>query len=298
MKYIIILILLFFSIDVSAQNLDAGKPIDSVNIAATQQLLTDSTPAQVPGRLFDSIYNEILRNPYLPDVKNPLFLTIDERHRESKDETFYLLSGMLLFIAFIKFMFPKYFNSIFTLFFQPQFKQKQTREQLLQNNFPSLLFNLFFIISASVYVSLLAAHFQWSTASFVFQFLYTTMLISIVYAFKYIFLSFSGWVFNVKDATETYIFIVYLINKIIGIILIPFVLLIAFSDEGIKEVVIQVSIWVIALLFIYRYIISFTPVSKDVKVNPFHFLLYVIAFEALPLLFIYKLLANYLHGSL
>jgi hypothetical protein len=44
----------------------------------------------------------------------------------------------------------------------------------------------------------------------------------------------------------------------------------------------------------YRFIVSFGPVRKEIKVNGFHFFLYLCAFEIAPLLLIYKLLLGYL----
>jgi hypothetical protein len=123
-------------------------------------------------------------------------------------------------------------------------------------------------------------------------------LLILLYFTKYLFLTFSGWVFNVKEATDTYIFVVYLINKIVGIVLIPFILILAFSNRQVVDIGVTLSFLVLLLLFLYRYLISYAPVRKEVKVSPLHFFFYILAFEITPLLLIYKVLANYLTGSL
>jgi MFS family permease len=225
-------------------------------------------------------------------------LVINERERVTKDEFFYLMAGILLFLAFIKLVFGRFFTNLFRLFFQPSFRQKQTREQLQQNNLPSLLLNLLFVLSAAAYISFLLDYYKFSHYGFWWLFLYSVAALTIIYIGKFIFLSFAGWVFNVKEATNAYIFAVYLINKILAIVLIPFTLVIAFSDTGIINICITLSILIILLLFIYRYIVSYVPVRKEVKVRPLHFFFYILAFEITPLLVIYKTLLIYLNKSL
>lgn len=274
--------------------------IDSARIkdSLTKVVADSLAAAAVKKRAADTSYNKLLRNPYLPPTNNALYLIVNERERISKDELFYLIAGLMLFLAFIKLVFPKYFQNIFRLFFQPTFKQKQTREQLLQNNLPSLLFNLFFLLSGGAYIALLVQYFEITSANFLLLFLYSTAFLAVLYFFKYIFLTFSGWVFNVKEATETYIFVVYLINKIAGILLVPFILILAFAEQKIVVPSITVSALVLGLLFLYRYVISLAPVRREVKVSAWHFFFYIWAFEITPLLLIYKLLVNYLPRSL
>src|ERR1044071_519128 len=65
----------------------------------------------------DTSWRKLLYNPYLPGTADPLYLVIKERQPVLKDEIFYLVAGLLLFLAFIKLVFPKYFRNIFRLFF-------------------------------------------------------------------------------------------------------------------------------------------------------------------------------------
>jgi hypothetical protein len=46
----------------------------------------------------------------------------------------------------------------------------------------------------------------------------------------------------------------------------------------------------IGLLLIYRFILSYGAIRKEVNLNSFHFILYILGFEVVPLLLIYKLL--------
>jgi hypothetical protein len=91
-----------------------------------------------------------------------------------------------------------------------------------------------------------------------------------------------------QEVADSYIFIVFVVNKMIGILLLPFLVLIAFSVGNIYAVAIPLSWCLVGGLFLYRFILTYTAVRNQVKVNPFHFFLYLCAFEIAPLLLIYK----------
>jgi hypothetical protein len=246
----------------------------------------------------DSFYLKLLNNPFFKVSGKPLYFVISERKRESKDEIFYILSGLLLCLAFIRLAFSRYFTDVLRLFFQPAFRQKQTREQLSQGSFPSLLLNLFFVLSCGTYLSFLVVHYKLTAQNFWWLFLYSTAALIGLYAGKFLLLKLSGWIFDVKEATETYLFAVSLINKILGVLLIPFILVIAFSNFEMAQVAITISVLIICSMFIYRYVISFVPVRREVNVSLLHFVFFVCAFEVMPLLLIYKTLVLYLEKSL
>ena len=277
----------------------ANKDSATLAIADTAKTIFSEVKIKPPviKKPFDSFYQKLLDNPFLRTTAKPIYFVTNERQRQGKDEVFYLLSGLLLFLAFIKLAFSKYVSNLFRLFVQPTFRQKQTREQLQQSNLPSFLLNLFFVFSAGAYVSFLIQYYHLVNIKYWFILLYSIASLLILYTGKFLFLTFAGWVFNVKEATDSYIFAVYLINKILGIILIPFTLILAFSSYQIVDISITISLLIILILFIYRFILSYTPVRKDVKVDFFHFIFYILAFEIVPLLLIYKTLIIYLNKS-
>ena len=245
----------------------------------------------------DSLYNRLLDNPFFNSKQRPVYLTINEKHRQHKDEMFYLLIGLMFFLALIKLSFSKYFTQLFRQFAQPFLRINQTPDNLSQNNFPSLMLNLFFIFSLGVYVALLVKYYSLSNVPFEINFLYSALFLFILYTAKYVLLSFAGWVFNAKDATETYIFIVFLVNKIMGIVLLPFSFIIAFSQTAFINVGVTISLMFILVLFSYRYIASINPIKRELKISFFHFVFYILAFEITPLLLLYKTLGYYLAES-
>ncbi|HEX3023583.1 MAG TPA: DUF4271 domain-containing protein, partial [Chitinophagaceae bacterium] len=174
------------------------------------------------------------------------------------------------------------------------FRQRQTREQLTQDNLASLLMNILFFMSGGIFISLVAHAAGYSEISFWKLLLPSSLVLAVIYSVKYIFLIFFGWIFNVRSAVNAYVFIVFMINKIIGIVLIPFLLVLAFSSIQIAQPAMILALILIGILLIYRYLISLITIRHELKVNAIHFFLYLCAVEVLPLLLIYKILFNYI----
>jgi hypothetical protein len=114
--------------------------------------------------------------------------------------------------------------------------------------------------------------------------------VAAIYTLKFLFLKISGWLFSAYEAANTYIFIVFTSNKIIGITILPFIVIIAFTYGTLNKVGVIASISLIILIYLYRFFLTFLSINKMIKVNFLHLLIYLAAFEILPILLINKLL--------
>jgi hypothetical protein len=242
-------------------------------------------------------FKKFMTHPYLPMQTKPSFRINELRIAPSFDGRFYLIIGMLFYLAFIKVTFPKYFSNVFQLIFQSPIRQKQTREQLQQNNLASLFSNILFILNASIFVSLVAVKNAWVDLSLYSCIAYSAVGFTALYLFKFLFLWLSGWLFSQGEAIGNYSFIVFLTNKVMGVFLIPAILLLAFSPVSVQDFAYNSAIIIISILFVYRYLISFSIVRASLKVSAFHFFLYLCTCEVLPMLVLYKLTMDFISGT-
>lgn len=211
------------------------------------------------------------------------------RQFRGKEDLFYVILFLFMVFALLKRAFPKYFSDMFRLVFRTTLKQRQVREQLIQTPLPGLLLNIFFILVGGFYIAFLLSHYHINpVGNFWLLALYCALGITAIYFIKFTGLKFSGWLFNMETAAGSYIFIIFIINKMLGIILLPFLLLLAFTTGNIYTSSLTLSWVLIAGLLIYRFILTYGAVRNEVKVNPFHFFLYLLAFEIAPLLLVYK----------
>lgn len=244
-----------------------------------------------------SNYSLLNNNPILSNVKPELMITAF-KESSSKDILFYALLFIVIILAIVKLIFPRYVKNIFAIIFQTQFRQIQTREQLLQDNVASMLLNILFIITGSFFIALsldtigFAAHGFWQLV------LSSLIALTSIYLFKLLFTQFLGWIFNKSAAAKNYNFVVFMINKVVGIVLIPFLFLISFSDVFIAQKIIVVSLIIVGILLLLRLFLTFKNTSSILKINAFHFFLYFCCVEILPLLIMFKFLKHYISNGI
>jgi hypothetical protein len=225
----------------------------------------------------------------------PIRVRADRFEPVSQDSMFYLLIIMLFYFSIIRLFFAKYLANLFTLFFRASIRQQQLREQVLQSPFPSLLLNILFVFSGGLFGAFLGKYYQFGNPDhFWIHYLYGVGILTVLYLLKYLILRIAGWIFNVNYAVESYLFVVFMTNKIIGIFLLPFLVLISFGGPDLTDVGFTVSFIMIGLFYIYRLVASYTTLHKEIKISGLHFFLYLCAFEIAPLLLIYKVLLAYL----
>jgi Domain of unknown function (DUF4271) len=215
------------------------------------------------------------------------------------DALFYMLLALVLFFAFLRFLYERYFNNMFRVFFNTSLRQSQLTDQLLQAKQVSLLFNILFILTGGLYIYFLLAHFKWLPANRpVMTIGICTVSLALLYFFKYCALRFTGWITGYNAAVSTYLFIIFLINKILGVLLLPFVIVVAFGKEVLQTPAALVSLLLICLMFVLRFLRSYSLLRKDIKVSRWHFFIYILGVEVLPLLLIYKTLVVLLGKNL
>src|SRR6202035_1185523 len=128
-------------------------------------------------------------------------------------------------------------------------KQQQLREQLLLAPLPSMLLNVLFFLAGGLYISLLSDYYHVKfAANFWLQTAWCVLLLIVIYSGKQIILNTVGWILNLSKATDTYIFIVFLVNKMLGIFLLPFLVIITFSEELTRVIFVTISF---VMIFIF-----------------------------------------------
>jgi hypothetical protein len=244
----------------------------------------------VPVNHYNQAWNAILaQNHFLNCTGTPLEMVVKIKKTTSENAFFYLIAGLVFLLSLIKFFYSRYFSNLFRVFFNTSLRQNQLADQLLQAKLPSLFFNTFFVLSGGVYIYFLLLQYkllretqQW------FLLPVCILLLGVVYIIKYSSLKFTGWVTGHSQITDTYVFIIFLIAKIAGVILIPFIVIMAFSETFIAGSSALISLLLLGFLLLLRFFRSYGLIQNQLKVSRFHFFLYIIGIEIVPLLLIYK----------
>lgn len=233
-------------------------------------------------------------NKFLNSTAQPQFFIIQEREPVGKEFLFYSICGLLLLLGVFKTFYRHYFSNLFRVYFNTSLRQTQLSEQLLQARLPSFLLNVFFVIVTGIFLWQLFVHFDKTNrfgTGMLLQFCIIT--VALVYLIKYCFLKFIGWVAGISELMDHYIFIIFMVNKLLGILLLPFIILLAFSNPDWLGTVKTFAFLGIGLLFLSRYAKSYGLKGQKISIKPFHFILFFIGAELIPLALLYKATIDY-----
>lgn len=297
-----------------AQQPDSSMVKDSSGVVRDSSLLpalagdtllkTDSIVKRDTGfnarAIYDSALKQIItENQFLNAGGIPVAMVNKIKSSKSPDNLFYIFAVTGIILGFFRFFYIRYFNNLFRVFFNASLRQSQLTDQLLQAKLPSLLFNIVFVLTGGVYVYLLLRYYHWvSSNNFWLVIFYCCLSLGGIYLIKFISLKFTGWLTGYKEITNTYVFIIFLINKILGILLLPFAVIIAFAMPALSTAAVIISLLFIGLMFLLRFFRSYGLLQHQLKVSRFHFFLYVAGIEIVPVLLIYKALVLLLSKNL
>lgn len=253
-----------------------------------------AAPKVLPPSAFDLYMKKLAQeNMFLKPGRPSYYDTNIMRPFADMDWLVYMVAGILLIVSIIRLLYLKYFTDLFRAFFNPTLSQRQLKDQLSQSPFPNFLFNVFFALSLGVYLYLVLYRQQvFPQAEPWLLIPGLVVLVTLVYGIKYVMLRFCGWLFGNAELADAYIFILYLINKVLGVLLVPFLVVIAFCEPQIAQTFLYISIFFIVLLIVYRYIRSYSLVRQYLSFSKLHFFLYLCAFEVAPVLILTKVLLN------
>lgn len=227
----------------------------------------------------------------IPDVSPPM-------PDHSQDALFYIILSVFFLLALIRLLFAKYLADLFRAFLNPTLSQRQLKDQLSQTPLPAWIMNCFFALSAGLFLFLVLRRSHYIESGRPYYLIPVfVLLVGLLYLLKYALLRFCGWLSGYQELMNGYIFTLYLINKIAGVALLPFILILAFSDEAIAGIALEVALFVIAALFTYRYIRAYAIVRHQIFFSRFHFFVYLCGFEIVPVLMIGKVVLIWLNGA-
>lgn len=236
----------------------------------------------------DPLWEKTLSVPYLP-LKAKAIYVMDEEHQfQSKDLLFYIVCGLFLMFGIVRSAFPKYSDGLFQNLFS--FSVNKSESSLGQNNLPSLLLNLLFCVSVGLITTLLLVQNKEPNEEFWRIWLLVSGALGIIYLVKFLTIFLSGWVFNASEDAHVYTYVVFTVNKIIGILCLPAILILAFAEQPQwNNMIITIGSIVLICLLLYRYIVTFSVIARNLQLNAFHFFLYLCSVEIIPMLILYKL---------
>lgn len=263
-----------------------------MNKYGLSQLPDEKMIEKKAARQMDSLYEYSI----FLQKKETAYSTEKSRPWVNKSADFYILLGLVLFLGVIRLIDPKYLNELWTAYFNAGFSGRALREKIEQSTLPNVLMNLFFVLAFGSYVFYVFRTMSGQgrfTAVNPLLIVAMTGAVLLVYLVKYAVIRFSGWAFDMAAVTDTYLFNVFLVNKILAIGFLPFTVVMAFQDHTWSSVAVVLSFILVLALFISRYVKSWQVLGSFFHYSKFHFFTYLCASEIMPLAVLTKFLLTY-----
>jgi hypothetical protein len=147
----------------------------------------------------------------------------------------------------------------------------------------SIALNVLFIFSAGLFVFFgLGWDHEFSGNMRWFILVASFVAIGFVYLFKHILFTILGWAFGQEQAFDDYLFVVFLNNKLWGLVFLFSSFVMAFSDTSTSNITFRLTLFLAALMLLYRLIRGYQVFSKQSKIGLFTLLIAFIALELIP----------------
>lgn len=276
LRYLVIVMCMVWSFSLQAQ------PTDSMAVIDTVTLVSESASE------YDWSTHPIWQLP-IHEFKGTLKSGKDvDTHFE-----FYSILMLCLLLGLTRWFDIKYFNQILSYALLPQ---SVIKNKVLTGDYTGLsnaIMNIFFCLSWGFllyYVSL-----ELDIIEGAFSIKWPLLLgagVGVVYLFKVSMLRLIGWCVDRKQLAKFCVNQILVVNKVIGVLAVPIIILLAFGNTFITRVSLFLLALVLLAMFLNRYARLWKVYQGLIASTYVHFFLYLCAFEILPILILVKILAN------
>ena len=223
--------------------------------------------------------------------KKKLLKVIPDENKKSDWLIFVMLLIILAYAAFLSTLSFGHIRKTINAFMRYNMSNLMFREQ--QGEVVSwksiLIYVLYvFVVGAFLYLALGLFEIDLGIQSPPLRLLLCIGLVGFEALFRHLVLSFIALIFPFKKEMGHYNFTIGVFNQIIGIVLIPSFIFMAFGPENLRVYGFWAGIGTLALIFSFRAIRGLFIAEKYISVHKFHFLLYLCTVEIAPIIVLIK----------
>lgn len=254
-----------------------------------QSVLADSS-----GKSAETMTQELIQHHPLVQVK-VVPAQGDGKIRPSKNQSgpFFGALALLFIFAGVRVVFERHVNNLVKIFTQFSISKRQLKDQLENDSRASVVLKvLYFISTGYLLFALLHRYtFLFHHRSVVVSVMLCTGLMGGLFVLKSILIHTLAWVFQQKEAASLYQFNSSLTQEFAALLLFPLCILLLLSSSSIYQTLLILATVVFAVMLIYKYIRISGILKKMLRVDIIHFLLYLCAFEIIPILTLARLVS-------
>ncbi|MEK6615641.1 MAG: DUF4271 domain-containing protein [Bacteroidota bacterium] len=202
-----------------------------------------------------------------------------------------VLSVMILGYLFSAF--HARFIVIIKAFFTIRFSEQLSREEHSLSHPASIFLSINFLVASSLFILQAISSKGVFSSSLDLSFLSFLIIIGFVfvlYLLKILSLKIVGFILNKQVIINEYIFIIFLINQVLGIGFIPIIIFIAYGKQSFINGFVYIGVMLFILAFIIRVGKGTIMVFSGREISVVYLILYLCTLEVFPLLLGWKLI--------
>lgn len=195
------------------------------------------------------------------------------------------------FFTWFRVFYYRIFRQLFSAFFNITTTNQIVRDESVLLQRASLVLSVISYMLMGLFIYQLSVIENWSMPYLqggLMRFIFLSVAIAAAYSIKMISLRFFSSIFSLDRPVALYIFNIFLMVMMVGLLLLPVNILIAYAPVVIRQWVILITVGIVTLLFLYRLVRAVGIWTGIPGFSLFYLFLYLCAFEIAPLLIIWK----------
>ena len=201
----------------------------------------------------------------------------------------------LLLLAWIKLAYVQFITPVLFSTFNYKEALKLYNSKNNPANNASLILHLIFAVNSGLFLLFIAWHFNFNLppVSAPLLFISASLLLVLLFALKSVALGITGFLFDATKFFAEYTHNISLYNKITGILLMPLIVGLLYADPVVHGILIRAGLGLGGLIYLLQLIRGLEILTRK-HFSVFYLILYLCAFEILPLCILYKLFDTFL----
>jgi hypothetical protein len=245
---------------------------------------------QYPEQNTSGLYTNIYHGHELKPVNSHAIM----RENVMPDWFFPLILLVLAIFAWMRVFYNRFFIQMLQAFTNSNLANQIVRDENIFIQRSSVILSVIFNLIGALLLYLLSVHYGWHLGGIgngFNRFLFFLIVVTSAYAMKFLILKTCGWLFEQEREMATYIFHIFLINNLLGIILLPFICLLAYNESISGSWLIIPPLIFASIAFIWR---LFRGIQIGIAGNtsPLYLFLYLCTLEIAPLMVLIRIIVQ------
>lgn len=234
------------------------------------------------------VYQQVLSSgSFLNDKKIPEKGSPKPRKQENKTGVFFISILLLFVFAGVRLMFSHQFAGSLDVIKNMNQKRKAQTET---DNISLLSFYALFLITAGYMAYSYLAHYKeyFTHLPAIAGILICIAFVTVLFVAKIVFMYLVAWTFDKRSQLSQYFLNISIIYKLASIILFPLSILMLIASDTLSVFLLKAALTLCAIVMLSRYIRNIGLIKKLLTVHFLHFIMYLCAFEIIPLMVVFK----------